>query len=325
MIPLRYEIRRSLELFIVQKEMQEQAEKNVHHLVLTYSPRDASSIKNVVVAFGSYDPLTLAHEMLFAAAKEAVQRNYFEDTGEVKALEATASEATALKATSVLVVSSTAHYDKRVDLQQNSALPDRILALETRYAQRSQNFVGLFNNPYFVHLAPKVQEVFPQANLSFVMGTDVLEKIADCAAQRKHGFDPRQVYETIFQHDFLVSARSYNFQGQKQLVTRDMLVEANVHLLPFEKKIRHLAVPEKSNASDLLFSGMSSTTVREKVNNGESLDDLVHLFVKNFISDWKLYQHNNSWYEASVALREWLVKSRNGDMQKIIKNINFFI
>ncbi|MBI2666768.1 hypothetical protein HYX13_04100 [Candidatus Woesearchaeota archaeon] len=291
MIPSRSEIFRSLELYILQKDLQTEAERKKHHLALTFQSSDHRSIKHIVVASGSYDPLTLAHETIFTAAKEAVQQKNYKDAPEDA---------------SVLVVSSTAHYDKRIDLQKNSTVPDRMLALETLYAPRAKSFVGMFNDPYFVNLAPQVQKMFPQANLGFVMGTDVLEQIANEEEQRRRGFDPKQVFDILFQHEFLVSARTYLFRGEKKFVTRDLLLEACPHLQMYEKNIQPFAVPEKISTSDLLVADMSSTLAREKVNKSESLNGVVHSSVEAFISRWKLYQQNeptNSWYEKSVHLR----------------------
>ena len=61
------EVARSLQLFNLGLKLQEEAKlgKNIlEHVRESYS-RDRNDVSNLVVALGSYDPLSIAHESLF--------------------------------------------------------------------------------------------------------------------------------------------------------------------------------------------------------------------------------------------------------------------
>jgi len=285
------ELERSLELYNSCLNLSDKRANNTQELVLVKQPpeRQPTDIQCVCVAFGSFDPLTLGHTQLFLAATETARQNSHQTKDEL------------------LIVTSTNHIEKRTDFQKNAALYDRII-LQQPYAQQSgKTSLALTNVAYFYELAPLVKNRYPNANLFFITGVDVLEKIANptyyasldaCTA----------ALETVFQHTFLISKRITSLDHPEPcLLDVPLVLNARPILQKYQHNIIQLSIPQPQGISFPLET-MSSTLIRNLRHQGKPQRELEAFGTSNILDRYELYTPKDV-YEATVWARQMFVQS----------------
>lgn len=275
MLPSRTEIARSIELYVATQELQNGEER----LVLTHEPllRKKEEVQQVVVAFGSYDPLTCAHEALFMQALSAARENGKQESGKKKSLD------------ELLVISPTTHFDKIPDLGKNAVLYDRVHALEVFAGCFGNVSIGIFNRAYFADLISHVRTAYPDAKVHVVLGVDVLAKIVDPEGYARKDLDPEDMVTRSAKATYIVSER--NVDGKK--VTVDDLRQKYPTLAGFQ--IIPLALPG--------LESVSSTEIRHRRNTGLPTEHLEATGMSEFIQRREMYCSNGK-YAAFVSVRE---------------------
>ncbi len=285
------ELIRSLELYSLCIDLSEKRALNTKELLLVKEPntRAKEDIGRVCVAFGSFDPLTIGHTQLFLAATDtARQHSPTPDKDEL------------------LIVTSTHHIEKRTDFQKNAALYDRIITQEPYAAHQEKTALALTNVAYFFELAPLVKQQYTRANLFFITGVDVLEKIAnpsyytspqDCCA----------ALDTVFQHTFLVSQRITSIDSSEQrLIDVPQVLNARPLLQKYQDHIIQLSVPQPQGIS-IPLETMSSTQIRTLRHQGKPQRELEAFGTSDILDRYELYQPSNT-YEACVWARQMFVQ-----------------
>src|SRR3989338_4133851 len=203
------EVARSLEIQRVGTKLQEEAKKGKNLVEFIREPflRQLEEVGRLVVALGSYDPLSKAHEALFlrgmGAAKNKPARTSLEE---------------------LLIVTSTHHFEKKVDLRKNSAVYDRVHALEGFASCYGNVSLAFFNAPLFVTLAPLLQQKYgSDVSIYFVVGADLMDKIVDPQSYVCHDLSGEEALERLFNHSFIVCERSIPTANETPVVGLDDL------------------------------------------------------------------------------------------------------
>ena len=304
MYPEITQVARSLELYNIGVQLQKEALAENHKLELTrHAPfRKRSEVGNLVVAFGSYDPLSLAHVNLFLNGLDTVKD--FESSRGKKA------------PNELLVVTSTTHFDKKIYVQKNSAIYDRVHAQEGFASCLGNVSLAFFNNPYFVNLLPAINDVYGQdVDIYFVVGGDVIEKIADEEEYRKRGFKPKKVLDALLSKSkFIISERevTYHDEREPRIVDRDLVVAENPILEDYTDNLISINIRGDYSALSIPIQKVSSTVIRNLRNEGQPIDQLVAVGISEFVDQRGLYLTNSDMYEAFVCARELFASKNQG-------------
>src|SRR3989344_5031799 len=223
------EVARSVELYNLEVELKRKSARGDRVLAFTKEPplRDRSNVGKVVVAFGSYDPLTIGHVSMFQKGLRIVNdldcRKGFGSLCELA------------------IVTSTTHIEKNVDLNKNSTLSDRIHAQEGFASSQGNVSLAFANAPYFVSLVPLFEKGYGEnVDIYFLVGADVMEKVVDKPLYDKVGFDIGEVLKTLFRHRFIVVDRdvTYNKACKKpRLLNANKIIEENPILNQYSDRI----------------------------------------------------------------------------------------
>ncbi len=288
------EIARSLELYQLQQHLKQKATLDQIVLEFVREPflRKKSEVGKVVIAFGSYDPLTKAHESLFLRGLDAV-----------KDLPARTNLSELLIATSVV------HFEKAVNLQKNSAIYDRIHAQEKFASCYGNVSLALFNDPYFVNLVNSCEQQYGHdVSLNFVVGTDVMEKIVDPEGYRIRGFDVNAVLPKLFKHRFIVAERSIKTKDHdKQIVTLEDLKKIYPALKQYESQLIPINLEGKYKGLEIPIQEVSSTLVRKRRNDRKPVSNLEAAGISDFVDRRGIYLQNDAKYAAFCYARQRFV------------------
>ncbi|MBI5002339.1 hypothetical protein HZC31_03070 [Candidatus Woesearchaeota archaeon] len=295
------EVARSIELYLATQTLQEHARAGTLSLELTKEPlfRKREDVDRVVVAFGSYDPLTRAHEALFMRGVAAAQQ---------VPLHQERSESL----DELLIVTSTVHFDKKPDWTKNAALYDRVHALEGFASCYGNVALGLFNRPFFADLIDGIRSVYQNAEIYFVLGVDVLEKVVDPVGYERKGLDPSVMVELSMRARYLVSERSMKTQGGEKVVTLNDLREKYPSLLDYENRTIAIDLQGKYDGLDIPIQDVSSTLIRTRRNARLPVEYLEAVGISDFVDRRSMYLENPSRYAAFVYARQRFVDENKG-------------
>lgn len=279
------DVARSLELYELVVQMQQKAEKNERDLVFAKEPnRSKISVEKVVVAFGSFDPLTIVHSMMFQKAMEAIKEKY-----------KTINE--------LLITVSTQHIEKQPDYRKNATIYDRIQSMECYATCQGNCSLTITNKPRFIELAEMIQQKYVKANINFLVGVDVLEKIAAPWCYDNSAEKMEKACEQLFKNKFIVANRNVVKDGHRINITAEMVLEANPVLKKYAEKIMPVNFGIDEEVHGVKVLDISSTMVREKKKAGQKISGLVANGIEEFVELRELYLDNNH-YEANVCARQ---------------------
>ena len=284
------EVARSVELYNLGKQLQTRATAGEYVLAFTREPplRRREDVGHVVVAFGSYDPLSRAHEGLFLRGLDAAARQ--EPAGSLEEL---------------LIVTATTHWDKTIDWKKNSAIFDRVHAQEGFASCHGNAALALFNDPLFVNLADAVRTSYgPTAHIYLLVGADVMDKIADPAGYARFGLDPNQVLQRLFAHKFIVSERSCEVDGKRQLIGAEDLKKRYPALQQYADRITSLDIRRIYDKLRIPIQDVSSTAIRAKRARHEDVRALEAVGISDFVDKRGIYLQDSTLYAASVCARQ---------------------
>jgi len=288
------EVARSLELYNLGLKLQQEGREGRARLEFTREPflRNREEVKRVVVAFGSYDPLSVAHESLFLKGLWAAEKH---------------QEKSALD--ELLIVTTTHHFNKGVDLKKNAAIYDRIHAQEGFASCLGNVSLAFFNYPMFVDLLTTIEQKYPQASVYFVVGSDVLEKIISIPENEKRGKDTANILKQLFRQYFIVSEREVTYNNRpSRFLDAQILLEENPLLRPYTNRIIPINLRDDLNQDypelDIPMKRVSSSLIREKRNRGEPVRQLEAVGISDFVDKRSLYLQDSLKYEAFVSARQ---------------------
>ncbi|MBI4147915.1 hypothetical protein HY490_01360 [Candidatus Woesearchaeota archaeon] len=266
----RYELERLLRL----RQAHDSCQRTEPVLKVTTEPlRSKDGVDSVCVAFGSFDPPTMAHVAIMQRAREALHTE------------------------EILAIESTRHVDKKVDVRQHSTLYDRAYMMEACAETVTNLAVAMTNVGLFVDLLPQVNAVYKHADVSFVMGVDVLEKLAD--TKYYTSADERDsALKLLCTHRIAVSDRDVG-----TVETVNDVVARVPALQPHADSFVRVEQPRS-------LLGLSATTVRSNRRQGLSIADMVPPAVADIVQRWALYEDNDR-YARFVAVREEYATSKN--------------
>lgn len=311
-----HEIARSIELYQLAKQLHHQAVQGKTRLEFTREPflRERKDLTQVVVAFGSYDPLSKAHEALFLKGLAAAPQ--LSTSSPENSLTGTSSETVPLGTVpldELLLVASTAHFDKRVSVQENSTLYDRVHALEGFASCYGNIALAFFNSPLFVDLQRALQEAYSEkTKISFLLGVDVMQKVVDLQGYAQRGLDGERIVRRLLQSHFFVCERSVSLPGEqgrgereeRKVVTLAHLQEKYPLLQEYATQVHPLTLDDFSPKEGIPLHEVSSTFIRQKRSRGEDARDLEALGVSDFVERRKMYLRDSTFYAAFVSARE---------------------
>ncbi len=314
-----HEIARSIELYQLAKYLHQQAVQGKTRLEFTREPflRERKDLTQVVVAFGSYDPLSKAHEALFLKGLAAAPQ--LSTSSPESSLTGTSCETVSLGTVpldELLLVASTAHFDKRVNVQENSTLYDRVHALEGFASCYGNVALAFFNSPLFVDLQRALQEAYSEkTQISFVLGVDVMQKVVDLQGYAQRGLDGERIVRRLLQSHFFVCERSVSLPGEqgrgergereeKKVVTLAHLQERYPLLQEYATQVHSLTLDDLSPNGGIPLHEVSSTLIRQKRSRGEDARGLEALGVSDFVERRKMYLRDSTFYAAFVSARE---------------------
>jgi|GEM_PF-1768969 len=327
-----HEVARSLELYSLGKKLKEFSKQNKKILAFTREPaiRERREVKNIVVAFGSYDPLSIAHEALFRKGLSTIKNHNTRMDG----------------LDELVIVTSTTHFEKKVNLQKNSATYDRIHAQEGFASCIGNVSLAYFNDPYFFNLLPALQKSYENlANIYFLVGADVMEKIVNISSYEKRGFDSTQVFEKLFSQYFIVAERTVEYKQEtkseiksktksettennnqeknektekiiKQLVTASDLICKYSVLKKNENKIIGVNLEGTYSGLEIPIENVSSTLIRTKRSMGLDAAHLQAAGISDLVKRRQIYL-NNGFYQSFVCARELLFDKAEREGKKM--------
>jgi nicotinic acid mononucleotide adenylyltransferase len=304
------EVARSLELYNLAKDLVQEKERGNKVLEFTREAprRRKRDVSRVVVAFGSYDPLSVAHEKLFLRGLETAR----------------ASDEPGHTLDELLIVTSTHHFEKGVDLKKNAAIYDRIHAQEGFASCIGNVSLAFFNHPLFVDLLPSVEQCYsPQTKVYFVIGSDVLEKIVDVKENEKRGKDTAEVLQQLFKQYFIVSDREVNYRDRpSRHLDVPILLQENPLLQPYANRIIPITLEGEYPNLEIPIDRVSSTLIRDGRSRGEDVSRLEAVGISGFVDKRDLYVQSSLRYEAFVCARQMFADYFRAKNQSIGAYIN---
>ncbi|MGV8168460.1 MAG: hypothetical protein ACP5N3_00220 [Candidatus Nanoarchaeia archaeon] len=279
------ELSRSIELYRLEQILKENAKSGKTVLAFTKEPplRERKDVKRLVIAFGSYDPLSCAHELLFSRGIDAA-REISGTEGEDE----------------LLIVTSVNHFSKEIDLEKNSTLYDRIHAQEGFASCFGKTSLAYFNKPLFVTLAEAAKQKYANAELYFVMGTDVFEKIINKESYTRFNLNADTALNKLFQHRLIVAQRA----SGDEIETSEDIMNRYAHSAKYSSRIHPLSLEAELPNLELKIENVSSTLIRTKRSENLPVKNLLAAGLSDFVDNRFLYLENNHIYAAIVAARE---------------------
>ncbi|MFC1698019.1 hypothetical protein ACFL1H_06775 [Nanoarchaeota archaeon] len=290
------EVARSIELYKLGKFLQQNANKGIIDLEFTREPflRNRKNINNVVVAFGSYDPLSRAHEALFLKGLNVIREENNLDE--------------------LLIVTSTSHFEKQVDLQKNSAIYDRVHALEGFASCQGNVSLAFFNNPFFVNLIPSLKEKYGNnTEIHFLVGIDVPMiyytfllpiHIVDPFSYLDNGLNADVILHELFKENFIVCERNVKVDQKDEIQDINTLKETYSILKLYSDKIISINLRADYPGLKIPIQKVSSTLIRNKRNEGQKVRNLEAVGISDFVDKRSIYLEKNNKYEAFVCARQ---------------------
>ncbi|MBT3297648.1 hypothetical protein HN385_01890 [archaeon] len=305
------EVARSLQLFNLGLKLQEEAKlgKNIlEHVRESYS-RDRNDVSNLVVALGSYDPLSIAHESLFLRGLNLVKEKSLRFNE--------------LSLNELLIVTSTLHFNKKVDFRKNSAIYDRIHSLEG-FASCYENVgLALFNKPLFVDLADAIeQKYYPGINIYFLVGSDVMEKVIDPLGYASRGLDSEEIFSKLFKHHFIVSERKMKTNDGEKVVSLSDLLDLYGGVSKYEHKMIHMELQDSYEVLEIPIEDVSSTLIRNRRSKRFNTRELEAVGISDFIDKRGLYLKDDLQYAAFTCARErFAIENRGKPIATYIRQL----
>lgn len=281
------DVTRSLELYEAVVSLQEKMKKNEKDIIFAKEPilRRKDRVEKVVVAFGSFDPLTVVHSMMLQKALQTIKEKY-------KTID------------ELLITVSTQHIEKQPDYRKNATIYDRIQSMECYATCLGNCSLAIANIPRFVELAEIIQKKYVKAEIYFLAGTDVLEKIGASWCYDNSAEKMEQACEKLFKHRFIVANRNKTADdGKKENITAEKVIEANPVLKKYANNILPINFKEDEEVHGVKVLDISSTMVREKRKTGQKITGLTANGIEEFLEMIELYLNNNH-YEATVCARQ---------------------
>ncbi len=288
---------RSLELYNSISSLREEKEARLE-LIKDVADIPKKQVSKLVVASGSYDPLTIAHSALFQKSLDAVRDLPSRRAG----LE------------QLLILTPINHVHKKVDLSKNSALQERYGMTVDFAAGKANVAVGMVNTGLFVNFVPLLEGIYgKEVDIYFVCGTDLMQKIADPVFYNTDLDATRKALYNLFAHRFIVTERSV--EG-RNLDASTVIAETPL-LKPYEERILKLSGVTEQSGTDL--RNVSSTLVRNLVKEGKSFEHLIaDVSVVSTIKNLELYKESNSYHAFVCAVQSF------ADLNKGKKIDNYF-
>lgn len=284
------EVVRSIELYLIGKKIHELGKKGISQLVFTREPafRKREDVKRLVVAAGSYDPLSVAHVSLFReglrAAREASQTDGLEET---------------------LILTSTAHFEKDVNLRENAAIYDRVHAQEGFARCEGNVSLGFFNKALFVDMSESIREAYPNTDVYFIVGTDVMQKVLDSRGYQKIGLDSDETQRKLFAGSrFVVGQRKIETPQGERVVTLDDLKVMYPNSVQYSDRMIPIDLQNGYEGLEISIESVSSTLIRQKRNLGGNIGNLVAVGISQFVDKRSLYLRDSDRYTAFVCARQ---------------------
>ncbi|MBI5066334.1 hypothetical protein HZA97_08930 [Candidatus Woesearchaeota archaeon] len=274
------EVWKSLELYNLINSMREEKEARLE-LVKDVSDIPKNRVSKLVVASGSYDPLTIAHSSLFFRSLEIAKKLPSRRPGIEQ----------------LLILTSINHIHKKSDISKNSSLQERY-RMTVDFAEGKPNVaVGMVNRGLFVDFVPLLEQVYGKnVDIYFVCGTDLMQKIADPAFYHNDYTETKKALYDLFSHRFLVSERTVDDKllGVKETIAKSPFLK------PYKNRIIELLF-EKNEMFGIKLGDISSTLVRNSVKEGKDFEHFIaDTSVVNTIKNLELYGKNNN-YQAFVC------------------------
>jgi nicotinic acid mononucleotide adenylyltransferase len=315
------EVARSIELFNLGREMQQKNKENKSCLEFIREPflRNRKYVETLVVAFGSYDPLSRAHESLFLRGLDVARKEKNnENNNKNKTKENSSLD-------ELLIVTSTTHFDKKIDLTKNSTIYDRIHSLEGFASCYKNVSLALFNQPLFIDLAKAINEKYSSnVKIHFVVGSDVMEKIVD--VKNYDDYDEyKYVLTNLFENKFIVSQREIDTNEGKKIVGVDELIEKYSVLSNYKNNLIAINLDGKYKGLKIPIEKVSSTLIRNKRSEQCNARSLEALGISDFIDKRDLYIKDNLSYAAFTSARErFAIENSNKPLSSyIVKLMNY--
>jgi nicotinic acid mononucleotide adenylyltransferase len=279
------ELSRSIELYQLERKLRQQAIAGEVNIAFTKEPalRERSSVKRLVIAFGSYDPLSYAHELLFEQGIQVARQ--ISGTDGIDEL---------------LIVTSVHHFNKQIDLKKNSTLYDRIHAQEGFASCFGNASLAYFNQPLFVTLAKTAKQKYVNAQCYFVMGTDVFEKIIDKKSYDSFGLNADAVLDELFEHRFIIANRA----TKDSVETAKDIIDKYNYAAKYSSNIFPTNLNANTRSLEVPIENVSSTLIRTKRTDHQPVKNLLAVGLSDFVDNRFLYLENNFIYAAIVAARE---------------------
>lgn len=293
------DVARSIELYRLGKHLHALGKQGISKLVLTREPllRRREEVRTLVIAAGSYDPLSVAHVALFQKGREIAQMHTTR-----RGLEET------------LVLTSTAHFDKQIDLRKNAAIYDRAHSLEGFASGEGSVSLGFFNKPLFLDMARAVRQIYPHAQTYFLAGADVMEKVLNPEGYTRIGLDHEISMEQLFARStFIVSKREMETPEGKLIVTLADLQNKYPVSLPYARRMLPLNLDDDYTSLQIPIEQVSSTVIRTTRANREPIDHLVAVGISPFVDKRSLYLQDSDKYAAFVYARQRFADEHEGE------------
>ncbi len=284
------EVARSIELYRLGKHLHELGKKGESMLVLTREPllRARNDVKTLVVTAGSYDPLTIAHVALFQKGRE-VASNHAGSQG----LDET------------MIITSTAHFEKEVDLRQNAAIYDRVHSLEGFASCEGSVSLGFFNKPLFLDMAAEIKKTYHNARIYFLSGVDVMQKVLNPEGYKKIGLNHEKSIEKLFEQScFIVSQREMATPEGRRILTLMDLQSMYPDSRKYSDKMIPFDLQGDYTGLEIPVEKVSSTLIRTERNNHKNIDHLVAVGISQFVNKRSLYLKDSDKYAAFVHARQ---------------------
>lgn len=293
------EIARSIELYNLGVRLQQERKEGHIVLELVREPlmRKRKEVGKLVVAFGSYDPLSIGHETLFQKGLEVARSHKCRRGSE--ALD------------ELVIISSTLHFEKQIDLRKNSAIYDRVHAQEGFASCLGNVSLAFFNDPLFVNLVPALEDKYgKKTDLYLLIGADVMEKILDRDGYvRFTGRDcMEEVVDKLFEHCFIIADRNVKYKDgrAKRYLNREILVEENPILQQYAERIIGIDLQDNHPKLEIDVRDVSSTMIRNERSeeNGDKARKLEAVGISDFVDKRSLYIQDSDRYEAFACARQ---------------------
>ena len=276
--------------------------KRVQHIDDLAVEVDRPSI--VVMLNGSFSPLTVGHVDLAERGLAKAREKYGVGIND-----------------RLFFLMGTSHAHKNVNIRNTMAISDRLHSLESFAMAHGNISLAITNQSRYINTLPLVQAAYPNSKVCALIGADVLELIVDPKFYNNSESETKAALKKVFQFDFLVSQREYEFRATKktELVTVEKLIEHYPLLTDFESNIQEVILKNRPLREDLTIAQVSATRVRNLVRDNKPYEDLVAEGLSEFVEETGAYLARNIYAAYVSAVR--LFTERFYDPET--KQINF--